>query len=451
MKKITTEEFIEKSKLIWGDRFDYSLVEYINNNTKVKIICPINGVFEQQPRRHLEGRETLNKKIEYKQKFIERANEKFNFKFDYSLVEYKNNDDKVIIICPIHGQFEQNFGNHLNSKYGCNDCKKDVSNAKKVVKEKVVKEKLDKIKIDRKELFFKKCFENHGDRYDYSITEFKTSNDKVKIICREHGVFEQRASAHTSGQGCMECRLEKRRTGLDAFLSRSYEIHGDRYDYSLVTEYINSQTKVDVICKEHGIFKISPNKHTNGEQGCAECKKLGLTKFIEESNITHNYKYDYSLINEYVNNKHKVDIICKKHGVFNQRISDHMLRGSGCPVCSESKGEITVRKYLTDMSFYFTGQKRFAGCKYKSYLPFDFYLPNYNICIEFQGPQHYMPIDFFGGTSSYILQVKKDTIKKEYCEKNNIPLICIKYTDDLVLKLTTELLSWITIITQSQC
>ena len=101
------------------------------------------------------------------------------------------------------------------------------------------------------------------------------------------------------------------------------------------------------------------------------------------------------------------------------------------------------------MSFYFTRQKRFAGCKYKSYLPFDFYLPNYNICIEFQGPQHYMPIDFFGGTSSYILQVKKDTIKKEYCEKNNIPLICIKYTDDLVLKLTTELLSWITIITQS--
>ena len=374
MKKLTTDEFIEKSKLIWGDRFDYSLVEYKGVKTKVKIICHINGIFEQSPQRHLEGRETLNKKIEYKQKFIERANEKFNFKFDYSLVEYKNNDGKVIIICPIHGQFEQCTDDHLNSKYACNDCKKDVSVSNKVVKEKVIKIKLDKIKIDRKELFFKRCFEIHGDRYDYSITEFKSSNDKVKIICREHGIFEQRASAHLNGQGCMECRLEKRRTGLDVFISRCFEIHGDKYDYSLITEYVNSKTKVDIICKKHGVFKMRPEHHTN--------------------------------------------------------------RGQGCPVCKESIGEKIINNYLEKKCLEFIQQKKFSDCVYHSGLSFDFYLPEYNICIEYNGIQHYKPIEYFGGSEKFNYQLIRDKIKNDYCLKNNIHLIIIKYNESVEDKLS---------------
>jgi hypothetical protein len=369
MKGLKTEEFIEKSKLIWGNRFDYSLVEYINNNTKVKIICPINGVFEQQPKRHLEGRESKNKRLENKQNFIERANKKFNFKFDYSLVEYKNNDDKVIIICPIHGQFEQCTDDHLNSKYACNDCKKDVSITNKVVKEKVIKKKLDKIKIDRKELFFKRCFEIHGDRYDYSLTEFKSSNDKVKIICREHGIFEQRASAHTSDQGCMECRLEKRRTGLDIFISRCFEIHGDKYDYSLVNKYVNSVTKVDIICKKHGVFKMRPEHHTNREQGC--------------------------------------------------------------PVCKESIGERIINNYLEKKCLEFKREFKFKDCLDIKQLRFDFYIPKNNICIEYQGKQHYEPVGHFGGLDKFSEQLKRDKIKSEYCYNNNIHLIIIKYDDDI--------------------
>ena len=576
MKGLKTDEFIEKSKLIWGNRFDYSLVEYINNNTKVKIICPINGIFEQQPKRHLEGRESKNKRLENKQNFIERANKKFNFKFDYSLVEYKNNDGKVIIICPIHGQFEQCTDDHLNSKYACNDCKKDVSISNKVVKEKVVKEKLDKIKIDRKELFFKRCFEIHGDRYDYSLTEFKSSNDKVKIICREHGIFEQRASAHTSDQGCMECRLEKRRTGLDVFISRCFEIHGDKYDYSLITEYVNSKTKVDIICKKHGVFEVTPDNHTNSKNGCPECKKLGLEKFIEKSNIKHHDKYDYSLIKEYVNNKKKVDIICKEHGIFNQRMNDHMiggagctecvigrvrlstedfikkskemhnnkylysdnisfksnkdkveincgkhgiflqqvnshlsgsgcpncrklgknlfieksnnihnnkykydrvllnnvnekviitcdkhgnfeqrasahLDGQGCPSCRVSKGELEISKILNKNNIEFKIQYKFSECKNIKELPFDFYLPNYNICIEYNGEQHYRPVDYFGGDERFITQLKTDKIKEEYCILNNILLIVIKYNESVEDVLNEKLLLRISIVTKSDC
>jgi hypothetical protein len=367
MKK--TEKFIKDAKLIWGNRFDYSLVEYINNNTKVKIICPINGVFEQQPKRHLEGRESKNKRLENKQNFIERANKKFNFKFDYSLVEYENNDDKVIIICPIHGEFEQKTTNHLNSKCGCGDCYKDTCNTKKVLKEETTKEEKVKIKINRKELFFKRCFEIHGDKYDYSITEFKNSNDKVKIICREHGIFEQKASAHTSGQGCMECRLEKRRTGLDVFLSRCFEIHGNKYDYSLITEYKNTLTKLDIICKKHGVFKMTPSHHANRKQGC--------------------------------------------------------------PICSESIGEMIINNYLENKCLEFKREFKFKDCLHIKELRFDFYIPKNNICIEYQGKQHYEPVGHFGGLNKFNEQLKRDKIKSEYCYNNNIHLIVIKYDDDI--------------------
>ena len=79
-----------------------------------------------------------------------------------------------------------------------------------------------------------------GNRFDYSLSNYLSGNVKVLIICKEHGEFLQRASAHLNGQGCMECRLEKRRSGLETFLNRCFEIHGDKYDYSLVTKYVNS-------------------------------------------------------------------------------------------------------------------------------------------------------------------------------------------------------------------
>ncbi len=128
--------------------------------------------------------------------------------------------------------------------------------------------------------FIRKAVNKHGDKYDYSKSIYTGTNNKISIICKEHGDFEQRSSAHLGGQGCMKCRLENRRTGLDEFLKRSTDIHVDRYDYSLVNEYKNSNTKVDIICKRHGIFKISPHKHLYG-QGCAECKKLGIDGFLE--------------------------------------------------------------------------------------------------------------------------------------------------------------------------
>lgn len=438
------------------------------------------------------------------ERFIERGRIKYGDKYDYSKVNYINKKVHVIIICPIHGEFTQAPCNHLYGTYGCTQCGiSKINNTKNKPKEKVIISPEDK-EIKRKELldikrnnFISKSIEVHGNRYDYSKVDYSDSKKKIKIICKIHGEFYQRPSAHTYGQGCMGCRLDTRKIGLDIFLDRCKEVHGDRYDYSLITEYKNSSTKVDVICKDHGVFKIDPDNHTNRKQGCPECKKVGLENFIKRSSEIHNNKYDYSLVTEYVNNKTKVNIICEKHGVFNIRIGDHMndeigcaectldrfrtttedfikrsnikhcnkykyssniefrsnrdkieiecskhgifkqrvishLNGSGCPKCKRPKGEIEISKELEKMNIKYFEQHKFIDCKFINMLRFDFYLPNENICIEYNGEQHYRPVSIFGGEKSFKTQILKDEIKRKYCIDNNIKLIVIRYDENVV-------------------
>ena len=226
--------------------------------------------------------------------------------------------------------------------------------------------------------FIEKAKLTHGTKYDYSLVDYKGTNDKVKIICKIHGEFSQRASAHLNNQGCMECRLCNRRTGLDIFIKRCVEIHGNKYDYSLVVNYVNTLTKIKIICKKHGLFEMTP-----------------------------------------------------KH---------HSIRKQGCPTCKESIGEIEISKYLNDKRISYIPQYKFESCKNINLLPFDFYLPEYNICIEFNGIQHYKPIEFFGGTNSFNTQLDRDKIKKEYCYNNDIPLIIIKYNENINEILNEKLL-----------
>jgi very-short-patch-repair endonuclease len=130
MKKISTEEFIKKARKVHGDKYDYSKVKYVNNYTKVCIICPIHGEFLQNPNSHLQGFgckkcgniNTKEKQILGKEKFLKKAKEVHGDKYDYSKVEYVNNETKVCIICPIHGKFLQSPASHVNRKSGCPFC-----------------------------------------------------------------------------------------------------------------------------------------------------------------------------------------------------------------------------------------------------------------------------------------------------------------------------------------
>lgn len=188
-KKLTTEEFITKARAIHDDKYDYSKVVYRNFRSPVTIICPIHGEFKQAPHNHIILKQGCAGCAGVAKKdvntFIEEAKKLHGDHYDYSRVEYKNANTKVKIVCPEHGVFEQTPHNHLHNK-GCPEC----AGCKKLTKEK----------------FIRKAREVFGDKYDYSLVEYVDWKTKVKIICPEHGVFEQTPNNHTShGSGCPHC------------------------------------------------------------------------------------------------------------------------------------------------------------------------------------------------------------------------------------------------------
>lgn len=231
-----------------------------------------------------------------------------------------------------------------------------------------------------------------------------------------------------------------KRLDTKEFINRASSIHGVKYDYSLVN-YKNAKTKVKIRCLEHGIFEQVPDSHITQKTGCPFCsKKHKYTnyEFIEKANTIHNFKYDYDFV-DYRNNYSKIQIKCKKHGIFTQTPSNH-LSGKGCELCNVPKNENLISLFLESKNIIYTQQHKFDDCRYFRRLPFDFYLPELNICIEFQGKQHYEPIEFFGGSAGFIKQKKRDVIKKKYCKYKGINLLIIKYNDNILTNLSKYLL-----------
>ena len=354
------------------------------------------------------------------EEFIERAKQVHGDKYDYSKVEYVGSKIKVSIICPVHGEFLQTPGCHLNGK-GCHFC----SNNKKLTTEE----------------FIQKAKLVHGDKYDYSKVDYVNNTIKVTIICPIHGEFSQKPNGHLNGKGCHLCSNNKKLTTAE-FIKRAKKVHGDKYDYSKV-DYVNNTIKVTIICPVHGDFLQIPYDHLNG-CGCLQCSgknKKNTKTFIEQSKKVHGNTYNYHKV-DYINSHKKIKIICKKHGEFSQNPYDH-LNGHGCPICNESRGEREVSKWLENNNIKYEREKRFKNCKNKIPLPFDFYLPELNILIEYDGEQHFKPFYRIKNTENALMKLKKtqhnDKIKNDYCSLNNIPLLRIKYTESVDKRLSSIL------------
>jgi len=288
----------------------------------------------------------------------------------------------------------------------------------------------------------------HGRKYDYSKSIYISAKSYITIICPHHGEFQQRPDVHLSGCGCPRCATSNQTMTLQAFIKRANKLHHNKYDYSKFI-YVNSHIKGIIICPIHGEFLMTPNGHLSSRgtgHGCPRCKVVKLIKFltkskedfIQEANIIHKNKGYIYFLDGLVNRRSKIKINCPKHGPFYQLAQSH-LSGCGCPKCKSSYGETTIRNFLIDKNIEFIQEYKFLECKSIKPLPFDFFIPSYNLCIEFQGIQHYQPVPKFGGSESFDSLQRHDYIKSEYCSSNNIPLLVIKFDDNILEKLQNQL------------
>ncbi len=438
-EKINTIQFIEKANIIHKNKYDYTKVNYINSSTKIIIICRIHGEFKQVANSHIQGYGCPKCGIirdPNVDEFITKANQKYCGLYDYSKINYINSHEKIIIICKTHGDFEQTPSDHLNSKYGCLKCslilrgenkKKTTEDfileAKKVHKniydysksiytgceDKLIiicpnhgefeqqpknhllgkgcldcaREKLFNSRKDNITTFINKANIIHNNKYDYSLTEYFNSKIEIKIICKEHGVFTQIPSHHLQGQGCVKCSRilvsNKKKSNNDEFKKKSKLIFGDIYDYSKV-DYIDTNTKVIIICKEHGNFLIRPNNHINSKQGCPKCqiKKqyskmqiewLNFISIKDNINIQHAENDNEFLI---PNTNYKADGYCKKtntifefhgnyfHGCPKFYNPDHINKTTNCTF-----GELYEKTLEKELKIYELGYKLITIWEYE--------------------------------------------------------------------------------------
>ena len=403
MGKITNDEFIKICIEKHGDRYDYSLVEYKNMRSKISIICKNHDIFFQNSRNHKNGQgcpRCYGNRNLTKEEFINLCKNKSEY--DYSLI-----DDKIIkikglikVIDKSTGLIYQQFASHHL-------------------------EGLKPTKIESNSLI-NKLSVIHDNKFDYIIEkETYYSTDKIKIVNKiTNDIFEYRVDRHLKG-------MSPNKVTLNLFIYKSKERHNNKYDYSLIKEVNGNSDKVDIICKDHGIFNQSVSNHMNSGHGCPIC--IGKGKWnnkvlISEFNKVHFNLYDYSKIN-FEGVIRKVDIICKEHGIFTQNIHKH-LKGQGCPECKQnSKGEEYIKNYLERNKIKYIRQKSFDDCKYINKLNFDFYLPDMNTCLEFDGLQHFEPVKEFGGEKEFYLILKRDECKNKWCIENRVSLIRIRYDE----------------------
>ena len=353
---------------------------------------------------------------------LKKFNKIHNNIYEYDYSTYINNSSKMRIICKEHGEFWLTPEIHKRGR-GCPKCSK-INRSLGILKKMINKNKLRFIKI-------------HGNKYTYVWESYVNASTKMIIICPVHGEFLQTPDAHLSGKGCAKCaaikRNRKRIRPFNQQVSLFIKVHNNKYTYDEST-YVNASTKMRIICPIHGEFWQTPNKHM--KCGCLLCVpelikkmktipwKTQLSAFRE----IHGNKYDYDE-STYINTITKMKIICSVHGEFWQVPYAHKT-GSGCPNCIKSKGEIKIRTILNSINKKFYFQYRFEDCKLIKPLPFDFYLPKLNTCIEFNGIQHYEYSHYFHRTyDKFEEQQLRDKIKTEYCKNNNIRLIKISYLD----------------------
>ena len=353
------------------------------------------------------------------EKFIEKAKEIHGNTYDYSRSIYVRNDEPIEIVCIEHGPFFTKPISH-SSGSGCPKCGRDKTTRHlRESRGKKLKELLSKIE---------------GPKYSFPNIdkEYQSYKSEITVICEDHGGFKRKVKSCVFNGVCPKCSIVKRSNirrysleELKQILERNY---GDRFEYPYLSkEYKNNKSKITIRCPKHGEFINVVGPWLISDGGCSRCRgdnmsentSMTFSDFITRSNLKYNYKYSYCLVKwekESRNRKEPIKIICPKHGVFKQSISDH-LNGCkiGCPACTsntDSLFEREIRKYIESLGIEVESRDR----KTISPLELDILIPSQKIAIECNG-LYYHRADVKGRN------YHKD--KREKCEKVGFRLIQI--------------------------
>jgi len=293
-----------------------------------------------------------------RKEFIQKSINKFGCFLDYKEVEYKNSASFIFLICPIHNKFKTTPSRHLNSKHPCPKCSKSIP---------TTQEFISRVQEAQK---------NNTLRFEKTI--YVKNNQKVVATCIYHGDFLTLPGTLLKGAGCIKCCGSEKKSNA-SFIDKSNKIHNNKYTYSNCN-YINNNTKVIITCPVHGDFEQLPTNHY--KYGCITCSgkfKKTTQEFIDEANVIHNNKYNYSKVT-YNNAFSKIQVICTDHGPWKTDPSNH-LAGKGCPKCSRrvSKGET---KWLDKLGI--NNRNVYLNIDNKKFFV-DGFDPNTNTIYEFYG------------------------------------------------------------------
>lgn len=306
-KRSSFDDIVKKAKISNKNSNKY---EYIGiDGDKLIISCPIHGIFRQRIANHLKGcgcpkcaienrtskLRIKNKKLkidnsqDYKNSFIKKSNKKFNFKFDYDKVNYKTANDKVTIICPIHGEFKQTPSGHINSKHGCPECAKNFTNSQMSLNTNGFVEKL-----------------KFNENYSFDKTVYSGYKNRLIITCKTHGDFSITPNSALMGIGCPKCYKESRKISKSNFIMRAIKIHGHEYDYKNVN-FETLDDNIKIICKKHGEYTTIACNHLKGgtcpscnsslpqNQICDYISSLGFNYEINNRSVIKPYEIDILL------------------------------------------------------------------------------------------------------------------------------------------------------------
>lgn len=418
MQRLSTEEFVARAKKVHGDTYDYSETHYASSTEKLRVVCREHGAFYQSPQGHLAGygcrkcgvtkvagqlrlsqeqflsavravhgevyildrtsyagrvnrvevdcrvhghflisansllsghgcskcavAGRANERRKTTELFIAESQARFGDKFDYRDAEYVSRSTKLKLFCSCGAGFLVSPSVHLSGSGGCPDC----------FKQSVAERTL--IPFD---VFVTRARQVHGEKYLYVEETYRGVQNKVSIVCGEHGVFVQAAFSHLAGRGCKKCgiatRAGNRLTRGSVAASRrlaelSEEPRNARYSYDKAV-YAGHEGLITITCKEHGEFSQSYGNHVRGA-GCPKCAKeraseilrFSFDDFLTRATKTHGARYSYDRAG-FASLQDKLRIVCRKHGEFLQRGADH-LQGKGCRKCavlvSRAEGEI---------------------------------------------------------------------------------------------------------------